>query len=136
MTETQKIHRRAVERSWVLVGQAEGQGWRVRACRVSSGQPHQVEADWRWALAREEARGDVAGFLHTHPPGGTTQPSARDHETMKAWCSAFGKPLLCLIRCGRKLSAWLFTPTDTSPQPLTALRVSPNHYLIPPTPSP
>ena len=128
--------RGAVERSWVLTGQPLEAGWRVCPCRPSRGQPHQVEADWRWALAREESRGDVVGFLHTHPTGCGTQPSSRDRDTMQAWCSAFGKPLLCLIRSGRRLSAWLFSPGITDPQPLMIDRIPPNHYLVSPPASP
>ncbi len=119
-----------VERSWVLVGQAGPQGLQVRAHRLSRGQPHQVEADWRWALAREESHGDVAGFLHTHPPGSSTHPSPRDHRTMQAWCSAFGKPLFCLIRTRRSLSAYLFTPGAPDPRPVTVQRLAPYEFLI------
>ena len=125
-----KTARAVVERSWVLVGQAQEAGWRVRPCRLSRGQRTQVEADWRWALAREETRGDVTGFLHTHPPGSSTQPSPRDQDTMQAWCSAFGKPLLCLIRSGRKLSAWLFSPGSAAPLPLTACRTNSGYYQV------
>ena len=51
-------------------------------------------------LAREEAHGDVHGFLHTHPVG-SPAPSQRDLRTMRAWTAAFGKPLLCLITARR-----------------------------------
>ena len=37
------------------------------------------------------------GFLHTHPAGAGCRPSHRDVRTMRAWCSALGRPLLCLI---------------------------------------
>ena len=47
-------------------------------------------------LAREEQRRDVIGFYHTHP-GLPACPSRRDVRTMHAWCSAFGKPLLCVM---------------------------------------
>jgi proteasome lid subunit RPN8/RPN11 len=47
-------------------------------------------------LEREEKHGDIVGFLHTHPDG-PASPSGRDVRTMRAWCGAFGKPLLCLI---------------------------------------
>ena len=61
------------------------------------GDQTRVEADWSWTLAREEMHGDVMGFYHTHPDGGSLAPSQRDIRTMQAWCSALGKPLLCLI---------------------------------------
>jgi hypothetical protein len=37
------------------------------------------------------------GFFHTHPIGAGVSASDRDVRTMQAWCSALGKPLLCLI---------------------------------------
>jgi proteasome lid subunit RPN8/RPN11 len=58
-------------------------------------------------LAREERHGDVIGFLHTHP-GMAAVPSERDVRTMHAWCSAFGKPLLCLIKGADGLRGWRF----------------------------
>jgi proteasome lid subunit RPN8/RPN11 len=67
-----------------------------------------VEAAWEWALAREERRGDVVGFYHTHPPGAGAQLSSRDICTMRAWCSALGKPLLCLIAAGKVLNGYVF----------------------------
>lgn len=71
--------------------------WRVTLHRNVEGAPGSVEADWTWALEREETQGDVMGFLHTHPADGGISPSARDVRTMQAWCSALGKPMLCLI---------------------------------------
>jgi hypothetical protein len=102
------------EQCWVLLGAYdEGEDrWRLRIRRQVSGRPASVEADWRWAMDREEARGDVAGFAHTHPQGAGTRPSERDARTMAAWCSAFGKPLLCLIAEGETLrdpAAYLFS---------------------------
>lgn len=55
-----------------------------------------MQFDGDWVLKREEKHGDVVGFLHTHPDG-PASPSERDVRTMRAWCGAFGKPLLCLI---------------------------------------
>jgi hypothetical protein len=55
-----------------------------------------VRFDGPWVLRREEQHGDVVGFYHTHPDGPAV-PSRRDVGTMRAWCSSFGKPLLCLI---------------------------------------
>lgn len=77
-----------------------------RLVRWREGGAAHVEADGAWALRREEAKGDVAGFFHTHPPG-VTGMSARDRLTMKAWVSAFGKPLLCAIRCDGATRIWL-----------------------------
>ena len=90
------------EESWILLGgfDEDGQFWRVHLHRHIDGQPASVEADWEWALDQEETLANVAGFAHTHPPGMGTDPSARDIRTMQAWCSALGKPLLCIIWTG------------------------------------
>ncbi len=107
-----------VERSWVLTGRCEdatGGEWRLRREPESerSGGAASVEADWAWALAREEACDDVAGFWHTHPPRGGTRPSDRDIHTMRAWRLALGKPLVCVIADGRRRAAYIFE-TDES----------------------
>lgn len=87
------------EQCWVLTGgyNEKSATWLISLKRPISGQPAQVEADWQWALNREEEVGDLAGFAHTHPPGAGKSPSRRDIRTMQAWCSALAKPLLCLI---------------------------------------
>ena len=87
------------ERCWTLLGSRDtGSGtWRVKLRHVVEGEHAKVEADWSWTLTREETEGDVMGFYHTHPDGVGAQPSQRDIRTMQAWCSALGKPLLCLI---------------------------------------
>ena len=87
------------ERCWALLGSREaGSGsWRVKLHHLTVGEQNRVEADWSWTLSREERDGDVMGFYHTHPAGFGAQPSRRDIRTMQAWCSALGKPLLCLI---------------------------------------
>jgi hypothetical protein len=87
------------ERCWTLLGHREaGSGtWRVRLNHLVEGEQTRVEADWSWTMCREENQEDVMGFFHTHPDGFGAQPSRRDIRTMQAWCSALGKPLLCLI---------------------------------------
>jgi proteasome lid subunit RPN8/RPN11 len=55
-----------------------------------------VHFDGDLVLRREERRHDVLGFFHTHP-GMAAVPSGLDLRTMRAWCSCFGKPLLCVI---------------------------------------
>ena len=87
------------ERCWTLLGSREANAgiWRVRIERVVEGEHSKVDTDWSWTLTREESQGDVIGFYHTHPDGVGTQPSQRDIRTMQVWCSALGKPLLCLI---------------------------------------
>ena len=116
------------EQCWVLLGAYDenDQIWHLHARRHVSGQPASVEADWRWALAREEDQGDVAGFAHTHPVGSGTEPSARDVRTMEAWCSAFGKAMVCLIAEGETLNepaGYLFLSDGADPLPLTAFEL-------------
>src|SRR6266511_2646813 len=85
-----------IEECWVLVGRRRAGTFRARTLRHRAGQPATVESDAPWILRREETRHDVLGFFHTHPMGGL-HPSQRDIRTMRAWCDAFGKPLLCII---------------------------------------
>lgn len=75
--------------------------------RPTVGEPTSVVFTASWVLQREESYGDVVGFYHTHPSG-FDLPSERDHRTMRAWVSAFGKPLLCLIEADRKVRANLY----------------------------
>jgi proteasome lid subunit RPN8/RPN11 len=98
----------AVEQCWTLVGRRRGRIWLGRRLETTSGERTLVRFDGLAVLQREERRHDVIGFLHTHPDG-PAQPSRRDVRTMHAWCSAFGKPLLCLILspaglCGHRFS--------------------------------
>jgi proteasome lid subunit RPN8/RPN11 len=100
------------ERCWVLTGKFRSETglWRIaRTCKVE-GKPHSVEADWAWALSREESSGDVMGFFHTHPGGFGTYPSDRDSRTMRAWYIALGKPLLCMITAGGEISGYVYQP--------------------------
>src|SRR5687768_13581826 len=96
-----------VEESWTLVGERRGGTWRARRLRYRSGEAARVVADGAWALRREESRGDVIGFMHTHPMGGLAT-SVRDVRTMRAWCDALGKPLLCVIATPSAIGAWVF----------------------------
>jgi proteasome lid subunit RPN8/RPN11 len=120
-----------VERCWVLVGEQLAAGaWRMRRRQRVEGSLASVEAQWEWALKREETNGDVLGFFHTHPHGFGMAPSTRDVRTMQAWCSAFGKPLLCLIADGSQVSGYLFF--DDESQGTSVLRVrheSPGEFL-------
>jgi proteasome lid subunit RPN8/RPN11 len=85
-----------VEQCWILLGARRGRIWLCRRVRRTAGERVSVRFDGAWALQREEKHGDIVGFLHTHPDG-PASPSTRDVRTMRTWCSAFGKPLLCLI---------------------------------------
>jgi hypothetical protein len=95
------------EQCWLLVGEQRSRVWHARRMARTVGLPAKVEFDAAAALAREEHRGDVVGFWHTHPAF-TATPSARDVATMQAWVSAFGKPLLCLIEGTDGLAGYCF----------------------------
>jgi len=107
-----KIDHDAVEQCWLLVGQRRGPIWYARRVRRSSGERASVHFDGLWALRREESHHDVVGFYHTHPDGPAC-PSQRDERTMRAWCSAFGKPLLCVIASPGSLNGFRFDDDES-----------------------
>lgn len=72
------------------------------------GKRSSVEFSWRSVMRREERFGDVVGFYHTHP-GSSPTPSERDVRTLNAWVIAFGKPMLCAIRSGKRWGFYLFS---------------------------
>lgn len=109
------------EECWTLVGLRRGRWWVVRPVRRTTGTSVSVGFDAAAALAREKRRGDVVGFLHTHPAG-PLRPSRRDVRTMRAWCSALGKPLLCLIARGDAVAAYRFDDDASAGVPLRAAR--------------
>ena len=84
------------EECWPLVGERRGHIWYARRWTKTVGRPADVEFDAAAVLEREERRGDIIGFLHTHP-NTSANPSRRDLHTMRAWAGCFGKPLLCVI---------------------------------------
>jgi len=100
------------EQCWPLVGQRRGRLWFARKLRRTAGSPAHVEFDGPGVLAREEQRHDIVGFLHTHP-GFPAEPSQRDIDTMQAWVSSFGKPLLCVIQGADGLAGYLFASDDS-----------------------
>jgi proteasome lid subunit RPN8/RPN11 len=116
-----------VEQCWTLVGRRRGQIWLGRRLAPTTGDRASVRFDGLWVLEREERRHDVIGFLHTHPDG-PHQPSERDRRTMHAWCSAFGKPLLCLIRGPERLAGFRFTDADDAE--LALVEVFPRGVII------
>lgn len=82
-----------------------------RLVKKVTGKPALVKFDGQWVLDREEKKGDVVGFWHTHPDG-TLEPSKRDIKTMQAWISCFGKSLLCVIQSGPYQTAYLVSSLD------------------------
>jgi proteasome lid subunit RPN8/RPN11 len=96
-----------VEEYWTLVGQRGTRIWFARRIDRQVGEHVSVAFDGQRVLEREERYGDVLGFFHTHPAG-PPEPSGRDVRTMRAWCSSFGKPILCAIASPIGLAAYCF----------------------------
>ncbi len=121
------------EQCWVLIGTYSelDRLWRVKRRRQIGGSRTSVEADWAWTLAHEEQHGDVIGFWHTHPRGYGTIPSGRDVLTMRAWCSAFGKPLLCVIADGDNWDGYVFVDDESEWQPVRSIeRIKPGQFVM------
>lgn len=118
------------EEACILTGVRRGPVWLMRRQRLAPGTPASVEADWQWALEREERTHDVVGFYHTHPLAADTTPSGRDVRTMRVWCGAFGKPLLCVIGCGGQTQATLFANDEENGQRLPILEVFAGGILV------
>ena len=113
----------------VVVGHCRRGIWYGRLRQRQMGNPTSVEFDWAWVMEREERCGDVAGFYHTHPQGLAT-PSQRDLRTMRAWVSCFGKPLLCLIESGDRLSASLFATDEDDGQAFGQVERFPRNIVV------
>lgn len=120
---------RKVEQCWILVGQRRGRIWLGRKIRRVAGERTSVAFDGRWVLDREESHGDVVGFWHTHPDG-PSGPSDRDVRTMRAWCSAFGKPLLCVIQSPESAAGFCFLNDESEGIQLPALEVFPRSVVV------
>jgi hypothetical protein len=110
-----------LEEAYILTGTRRGRVWLLRCHRPMLGTPDSVEADWHWALRREERYGDVAGFYHTQPPIAGTRPSRRDVRTMRAWCGSFGKPMLGVIAAGEQIKTVRFTEEQGFALPITEM---------------
>jgi proteasome lid subunit RPN8/RPN11 len=118
-----------VEQCWTLLGRHRGRIWLCRRVHYSSGERASVRFDGAWVLKQEEQHGDVAGFLHTHPDG-TASPSGRDVRTMRAWCSAFGKPLLCLIASPDGVRGFRFDDHESPGEALELVEMFPRGVVI------
>ena len=117
------------EESAIITGHHRGGIWLGRLRQHNAGAPTEVTFDWDWTLAREERYGDVLGFFHTHP-GGFPTPSARDIRTMRAWVTCLGKPLLCVIASGDRLSAYLFKDDEDNGQEVEAVERFPRNVIV------
>jgi len=118
-----------VENCWTLIGRRRGRIWYARRIRRSAGTSTTVAFDAKAVLDREEGRGDVVGFFHTHPHS-DPQPSRRDMDTMRAWCSAFGKPMLCVIAGRTETAAFRFDDSNSTGVRLTEVEMFPRGVVI------
>ncbi|MBA7632573.1 hypothetical protein ES703_40121 [subsurface metagenome] len=98
------------EISYILIGKRSDSFRFDRLVRKKKGTPGSVEFDWEWVLRREEKKGDVRGFYHTHL--NNREISERDIKTMMAWTSCFGKSLFCIVEdsSSRKNKTYVFPP--------------------------
>lgn len=112
----------------ILIGEYRNGIWHARLNWRTHGDVVSVEFDWKKVLDREEEKGDVVGFFHTHPDGFSSF-SSRDVRTMQSWCNCFGKPLLCLIECESITRAWVFN-ADSDPVELRSLTRFRNNWLV------
>jgi len=120
---------RSREQAYVLLGERRDGLWLARAHWPSRGGRTSVSFDWERVLQREESRGDVVGFLHTHP-GFSPSPSARDDRTMESWCISFDKALLCVISSGDDIRAWVYTANGTAPREADRVAQFSNRWLV------
>lgn len=121
--------KKVVEQCWTLLGERRGRVWHCRRVRRTSGERTSVQFDGAWALKREESHGDVVGFLHTHPDG-PVAPSERDVRTMRVWCLAFGKPLLCVIAGPSGLRGYRFDDDESVGEAIEVVEAFPRGVLI------
>ena len=118
-----------LEQYWFLTGLRRGRIWYARKNSHQTGEAQRVQFDPHEVLQREEHKGDVIGFLHTHP-NMKAIPSQRDIKTMRAWASCFGKPLLCLIEGDDGLRGYVFADDKSAGVELDCLELFPRGILI------
>ncbi len=114
---------------YILSGQRRGHIWHGCFRNRRLGEPTSVEFDWEWALRREEHKGDIIGFYHTHPAGSAT-PSWCDVQTMRAWVSCLGKPLLCVIENEPHCGAYLFETDESDGVRLPEVQRFPGNVIV------
>ncbi len=127
--QARKAPKALCEEFWLLVGRRQGRIWYARRIGRCVGEPATVGFDGLAVLEREERKHDVLGFLHTHPTSAAT-PSRRDLHTMRAWTSAFGKPLLCIITGTDGLAGYLFADDRSRGWPLLTVEAFPRGVII------
>ena len=90
---------------YIMLGKRWGRFYFGRLVKKTIGDSNSVKFDGDWVLDREEKKGDIIGFWHTH--GIDIQPSSRDIKTMLAWIHCFGKQLVCIIQTKNYRASYL-----------------------------
>lgn len=120
----------SIEHCWVIVGVNLTERIFVgQLLRETSGSVARVTFDPNWVLKREEEKGDIIGFYHTHP-GMSASPSSRDYDTMRAWVGCFGKPMLCFIEGVEGLKGYLFENDEDPPSKLKITKKLPVSLIL------
>ncbi len=119
------------EIAYVLAGESRDGILLAKMLWKSKGSETSVQFDWKRVLEREESKGDLVGFFHTHPDG-FTNASQRDDQTMESWSFCFGKPLLCVIGTSAGLRAWIYDASSGALKikEIKDLRVFRNNFLV------
>lgn len=115
------------EECWVVYGYKTKSHYFGVLSYQGSGSFASVDFDWRKATNKK-----VLGFYHTHPSG-FTEPSDRDHRTMRAMVRAEGRELLCGILTNKTHKCFLYKrQEDGSIKPfrLTTMQLFGIKFLI------
>ncbi len=96
----------------IVLGKYRKRFFLGRLVKKTIGTGHSVKFDGNWVLKREEERGDVLGFYHSHP-NGNHKLSERDIKTMAAWIDCFDKTLICIIESPLELELYDFYPSPS-----------------------
>ena len=107
---------------YILVGKRVNRFWFGRLVKKVIGNAISVKFDWEWVLKREEMKGDVLGFWHSHQTD--IRPSARDIKTMLAWIRCFGKMLVCVIQTENYRASYLCTFYKSNTQRIRTLEIN------------
>jgi len=121
------------EECWILIGKVGEFFWYGRRCFMTTGEPATVEFDFDYVLEREEKKGDVIGFLHTHP-NMPASPSKTDDDTMRAWVNCFGKPLVCGIYGIDGLRGHFYIDDESDPIECEQMKRLPSRFIVGNTP--
>lgn len=107
-----------------IVGWRIGSHWIGRGLTKTEaeGEPSLVSFDYEMIYDREDSKGDVLGFYHTHP-NFVADPSTTDYKTMGTWTTSFGRPMLCMIEGTDGLKAHWFIDDETDHETLWVRKI-------------